>query len=603
MLLDDRIHVAQGLRHVTLQRYFQSDTIGAVAQPPPGVELGQPALAPAALWIDVNGEKTVLNLDAASYSIGRATSNQISYPNAVGLSRYHLAIEQKDGQWVVRDLGSTNGTLVNGDRIAEPRALRSGDQITAGQVILVYRENEKRAAGSVKFTDAEPATAGSTTIIESVRGLVAEESEEGGRHMSALITAGRELGTHLPLPKLFDLILDLSADAVGAARGILMTLESEGLQVRSAKGQNLLISSHVRDMVIQERRSLLVRDAMTDSALAAHASIVMNRVRSMMAVPLQTDDRVIGLIYLDSLNSVKEFTKQDLSLLTVMANMAAIRIENARLAEVERAEQLRARELEDAALIQRSLIPSKFPPFPERTDFELHAAMVPAREVGGDLFDFFLLDSERLAFVLGDVSGKGVPAALFMAIARTLLRGSARLHASPGACLTYINQALVEQNSSMMFVTFFYGILNTRTGVIEYCNAGHNPPYVFSPDGQWRALADRCGPMLGVAEGFEYQTRSTEIRPGEGLLVYTDGVTEACNKNGELYEEPRLEAYLAAHASQGAAELVRGLHAEVERFEAGARRADDVTVLALRWRGHSSATPDADATQIRLLPL
>ena len=555
-----------------------------MAEPIHGAELSEPSLAVAALSVDVNGEKSLVRLEAGSYGVGRAPTNQLSYPNAVGLSRQHLIIERQGNDWVARDLGSTNGTLVNGERIAEPRTLRSGDQITAGQVTLVYREITG-AGGTVEFTDDAPAPAGSTTIVESLRGLVAEESEEGGRHMRALITAGRQLSTHLPLPKLFDLILDLSAEAVGAARGILMTIENEELQIRSAKGHDLRISSHVRDMVIQQKRSLLVRDAMADSELAAHASIVMNRVRSMMAVPLQTDKQVIGLIYLDSSSSSKGFGKQDLSLLTVMANMAAVRIENARLAEVEQAERLRARELEDAALIQRSLLPSRFPPFPDRTDFELHAAMVPAKEVGGDLFDFFLLDSERLAFVLGDVSGKGVPAALFMAIARTLLRGAAHHHTSPGACLSDINQSLAEQNSSMMFVTFFYGILNTRTGVVEYCNAGHNPPYAFSPDGRIRALEDRCGPMLGIAEGFQYGTRSLELQPGEGVLVYTDGVTEAANKKGEFYGESRLEAYLTAHASQTAEELVRGLHAEVEHFEAGARRSDDITVLALRWRG------------------
>jgi serine phosphatase RsbU (regulator of sigma subunit) len=537
-----------------------------MAEAPSGADVTVLALAPAELSIDVNGEKAILRLEGASYSVGRAPSNQICYPNAVGLSRQHLVIERQGRQWVARDLGSTNGTLVNGERIGEPRPLRTGDKIAAGQVNLTFRGAEKAAANAVEFT------------------------EEASRHMRALITAGRELATHLPLPKLFDLILDLSSEAVGAARGILMTLENGELQVRSTKGQELRISSHVRDMVIQEKRSLLVRDAMADSALAAHVSIVMNKVRSMIAVPLQTNDSVIGLIYLDSSNSAKEFTKQDLSLLTVMANMAAVRIDNARLAEVEQAERLRARELEDAALIQRSLLPSKFPPFPERTDFELHAAMVPAKEVGGDLFDFFLLDSERLAFVMGDVSGKGVPAALFMAIARTLLRGAAHHHASPGACLTSINQSLVEQNTSMMFVTFFYGILNTRTGTIEYCNAGHNPPYAFSADGQVRPLEDRCGPMLGIADGFEYQSRNTEIRPGEGVLVYTDGVTEASNKKGEFYEESRLEAYLAAHGSKPVDDLVRGLHADVERFAAGARRSDDITVLGLRWLGIAPAS-------------
>jgi serine phosphatase RsbU (regulator of sigma subunit) len=298
----------------------------------------------------------------------------------------------------------------------------------------------------------------------------------------------------------------------------------------------------------------------------------MSQIRSMMAVPLQTEDRVIGLIYLDSSHFVKEFTKQDLSLLTVMANMAAVRIENARLAEVEQAERVRARELEHAAMIQRSMLPSQFPPFPERTDFELHAAMVPAKEVGGDLFDFFLLDQDRLGFVVGDVSGKGVPAALFMAIARTLLRAAAHHEASPGACLTYMNQSLVEQHASGMFVTLFYGILNLRNGALEYSNAGHTPPYAFSRDGQRRPLKERCGPMLGIFEGFQYATRNAQIHPGEGVLVYTDGVTEAHNKAGEFYEDARLEAYLESNAARPVEELVRGLHAEVERFEAGAAR-------------------------------
>lgn len=543
-----------------------------------------PVRAPAELSIEVNGDQSVLRLEAASYRVGRAATNQLSFPGVLGLSREHLIIEREGTRWLARDLGSKTGSQVNGEHLSEPRILRSGDRITAGRVSLVYSDAENSAADAVVFIDEASSTAGATTMSESLEGLIAEGGAEGSRHMQALITAGRELATHLPLNKLFDLILDLSVDAAGAARGVLMTLENEELQVRSTKGQGLRISSHVRDLVIREKRSLLVRDAMTDSALGAHESIMMTQIRSMMAVPLQTEDRVIGLIYLDSSHFVKEFTRQDLSLLTVMANMAAVRIENARLAEVEQTERLRVRELEHAAMIQRSMLPSKFPPFPDRTDFDLHAAMVPAKEVGGDLFDFFLLDPERLGFVVGDVSGKGVPAALFMAIARTLLRAAAHHQGSPGACLTYMNQSLLEQQASGMFITLFYGILHTRTGVLEYSNAGHNPPYVFSPDGQMRALNGRGGPMLGVFGGFQYPSSRTDVGPGEGVLVFTDGVTEACNPKGDFFEESRLEAYVAANASRPVDELVRGLHAEVERFGAGAPRADDITVLALQRR-------------------
>ena len=259
-------------------------------------------------------------------------------------------------------------------------------------------------------------------MTDSVKALSEESERVHSGHMKALIHVGRELATHLPLPELFELILDLSIEAVGATRGLLMTIENGVPLARASKGDGLRISSHVRDIVISEKRSLLIADAMADAALGGHASIVQGQIRSIIAVPLQTDDLVIGLIYLDSPFLIHEFTRADLSLLTVMANMAAVRIENARLAELEQVERLRAQELEHAAMIQRSMLPCDFPFFPGRSDFQIHAQMEPAREVGGDLFDFFLLDEHLLAFAVGDVSGKGVPAALFMAVCRTLPR-------------------------------------------------------------------------------------------------------------------------------------------------------------------------------------
>jgi sigma-B regulation protein RsbU (phosphoserine phosphatase) len=330
---------------------------------------------------------------------------------------------------------------------------------------------------------------------------------------------------------------------------------------------------------------VLVRDTFQDEALAARMSIVQQRIRSMLAVPLQTENRVIGLIYLDSPYFVHEFKKDDLNMLTVMANIAAIRIENTRLAEVEQAEKLHAKELEHAAVIQRSILPSQFPPFPNRKDFSLHAMMVPAREVGGDLFDFFLLDEDHLAFAVGDVSGKGVPAALFMAMTRTLLRVTAQFEEPPGKCFMRMNATLCEQNESSMFVTLFYGVLNTRTGELQFGNAGHNPPYVASADGALRPLPQKSGPMLGMWEGFEYKTLTDRITPGESLLLYTDGVTEAVEKNGNFFSEQRLEQFLATNASQTPEQLVLNLHAAVQDFAKGVQQADDITVLSLRYLG------------------
>jgi sigma-B regulation protein RsbU (phosphoserine phosphatase) len=374
-------------------------------------------------------------------------------------------------------------------------------------------------------------------------------------------------------------------EAVGAARGVLMTLDKGELQVRASKGAGFRISSMVRDLVINQRRSLLVRDALSDTALADRLSIVAEQVRSMLAAPLQTEAHVIGLIYVDSPGFIHEFTEEDLNMLTVMANIAAIRIEQARLVEVEHAEKIRAKELEHAALIQRSILPANFPPFPDRKDFDLHAAMVPAMEVGGDLFDFFLLDADHLAFMVGDVSGKGVPAALFMAVSRTLLRATAQHHRSPGECLTYMNTTLAEQNASGMFVTLFYGVLDTRNGEIRFANAGHNPPYLLSAAGSIRELRETSGPMLGYLAGLQYQTCTCRIHGGEGIVLYTDGVTEALDTDERFFEEQRLERFLQEHASEPAKQLVVGLQQAVQAFSQGVPQADDITVLALRYLG------------------
>jgi sigma-B regulation protein RsbU (phosphoserine phosphatase) len=172
-----------------------------------------------------------------------------------------------------------------------------------------------------------------------------------------------------------------------------------------------------------------------------------------------------------------------------------------------------------------------------------------------------------------------------MSVCRTLLRATAQHQTSPGDCFTYVNASLAEQNVSGMFVTLFYGVLDTRTGDLQFANGGHNPPYIFSRDGTIRPLSDKGGPILGVIEGLQYQTITGKIQPGEGILLYTDGVTEAIDRNDEFFEAERLEEYLNAHAAEPAEQLVQKLHLTLQEFSKGVRQADDITVLALRYLG------------------
>jgi sigma-B regulation protein RsbU (phosphoserine phosphatase) len=241
-------------------------------------------------------------------------------------------------------------------------------------------------------------------------------------------------------------------------------------------------------------------------------------------------------------------------------------------------------DLQAAREIQQAILPKNFPPFPDRTEFSIFASMIAAKEVGGDFFDFFMIDTDRLGFVIGDVSGKGVTAAIFMAVSRTLIRATGLKGISTVECMNYVNQLLCNESVSCMFVTVFYGILNTTTGEIEYVNAGHNPPYILSGT-EIRKVDMTGGVILGCMEDLIYRSKKVQLNPGESIFLYTDGVTEAFNINEELYEEERLEKYLQSHCSHPIEEVVKEAFREVMEFSTGVPQSDDITVLAIRYLG------------------
>jgi sigma-B regulation protein RsbU (phosphoserine phosphatase) len=241
-------------------------------------------------------------------------------------------------------------------------------------------------------------------------------------------------------------------------------------------------------------------------------------------------------------------------------------------------------ELGVAARIQLSILPRTFPAFPDRNDFELFAEIIPAKEVGGDLYDFFLIDQDCLGLLIGDVCGKGVPAAIFMAVSHTLLRATALQKLSAGNCLQYVNRVLTASNDSSMFATIFYGILDTRTGDLEFSCAGQNPPYLLS--GNNLAMLNVAGRLaVGIDHGMHYETEHTQLQPGDTLMLYTDGETEATDRTENFFSEQSLEAYLRSAAGLSPQEIVKGLVAEVQKFTGEASQSDDITVLAARYVG------------------
>jgi sigma-B regulation protein RsbU (phosphoserine phosphatase) len=253
---------------------------------------------------------------------------------------------------------------------------------------------------------------------------------------------------------------------------------------------------------------------------------------------------------------------------------------------VEARDQLVAihQELSIASNIQQSILPRQFPPFPEKTALDIFAEMIPAKEVGGDFYDFFLIDDDRLGFVIGDVSGKGVPASIFMAVSHTLIRAIALTGVSPAECLQQVNVTLSRENVRSMFVTIFYAVLNLRTGELEYCNGGHNPPFYLAKNGQIEFLQKVGGLALGVMDKAKYEAKKLALQSGDGLFLYTDGITEAMDAVNNEFSEKRLQDFLKQSHAASPAEMIRGAVEAVRACAAGAPQADDITALAIKYQ-------------------
>ena len=236
-----------------------------------------------------------------------------------------------------------------------------------------------------------------------------------------------------------------------------------------------------------------------------------------------------------------------------------------------------------AGEIQQAILPRIFPPFPEEAErIDIAAAMTPAKDVGGDFYDFFRIDEDRIGFVIADVSGKGIPAAIFMAVSRTLLRATALKGDKPADCLNYVNELLCQESVDNMFVTLFYGIYELSTGKVTFTNAGHNPPYVLKANGEINVVQSKVNLMLGAIGEIQYANNELQLQPGDVLFLFTDGITEAFNINNEAYDEKRLEAILPKLAGNNSQVLINSVLRDVQDFVADAPQSDDITMLVLK---------------------
>lgn len=521
--------------------------------------------------------------------MGRSSDNDLAYPEDSILSRRHLAFEFENSVWQVRDLDSKNGTLHNGTRLSGVKILKPGDRIQAGHVAITFQDPRQSLDQTVVFVPEESTQFGGGSISTNLSKVVGRDANgleaalmspqiAGTPRMTALLSAGRELDGNRPLSELFQVILDLAVNSVGARRGVVMTIEEGVLSPRAARGESFRISRNVRDRVLDQKESLLIADASQDAALRESMTIVQQNVRSLMAVPLQTKDSVIGIIYVDSPDILRPFTPDDLTLLTVMANIAAIRIENARLAEVEDRQRLMRKELDQAAEIQRNLLPKQ----PPKVDgIELAGYSVACRSVGGDYFDYLPLTGKRTGVLCGDVAGKGMAAALLMSSLQARVQVLSEEDDDLATLMTRLNRSVSASCPSNRFVTFFLAVFDPATGELTYSNAGHNPPYLLRTDGTVEELTVG-GPVLGILKSMAFSSAKVKFNPGDVLVMFSDGVTEAQNAQSDEFGEERLLEVLKASRGGTADEIMKAVYEATERFMGDAPAVDDITVVVAR---------------------
>jgi sigma-B regulation protein RsbU (phosphoserine phosphatase) len=363
-------------------------------------------------------------------------------------------------------------------------------------------------------------------------------------------------------------------------------------------GGEPLFSRRLVQEVVDKGVAALVTDASVDARFAAAESIVVSGVRSLIAAPLLDSEGCLGMIALAAKGRVRTFSEEDMELLAALASAAALRIRNLALGEETAQRRLLDRELELAHDIQMAMLPRAFP---DRPEVDVAALLRPARSVGGDLYDV-VAEGGRVWLLVGDVSGKGVGAALFMAVTKTLFRALAPGADTVAAAVGRVNAELSRDNDRAMFVTAFAARLDIATGELEYVNAGHNPTYRLEAGGAATRLPGPVDPALGAVEGHEYRASVARLLPGDALVLYTDGVVEARSASGEEFHSLRLESHLASCREASADGIVRGLVVRLEEFAGDTPQYDDVTVLALRWRGPGGGDAPRPATA-ETLPL
>jgi phosphoserine phosphatase RsbU/P len=525
--------------------------------------------------------------DAEALVIGRKGGAEVVVDDA-SVSRRHARLFVREGRWWVEDLQSRNGTRLNGALVSEAVGLRAGDVIRVGDTEVRMVPPEAVATPAPAVLESPTASQLLFSVLKPASELLGAAGAERGAssRLRVLNEVHRALAAPISREDLLQMVLDRAFAVLQPEDAAVFLRAEDGELFRAAERHSsrsagpLLVSRRLAEEVTIKGAAALVLDAQMDERFASAESVIMSGVRSILAAPLSDSEGCLGMMALYSNVAARRFSEQDLELLVSLASAAALRIRNIALVEREAERRVVDRELALAREIQMGMLRHR--PL-GRSDVEVAARQVPARLVGGDFYQY-LMDADRLWFIVADVSGKGMAAALMMAMSQTLFRGIAALRLPLGDVMTRLNREVARDNDRAMFVTALAGCLDLTTGRMELANAGHNLPYLLHRDGTVELLTARNAVALGVMDDVTFPITERVLEPGDGLFLYTDGVCDAVDPTGSAFGTTGLEQHLRAVAGQQADRIVEGVFQAVETFAGGAGQEDDITVVVIRYR-------------------
>ena len=405
--------------------------------------------------------------------------------------------------------------------------------------------------------------------------------------LSVLNEISTAINSTQPLEQIIDLIVRKCVKHLRVEQGAVMLLDEKDSEkpfrtmIRKQDSISNYLPFHfdaqLTGWMLKNKNPLLINDLSSD---ARFKFMVDNQfvINSLLSVPMNVKGKMIGVLTVFNKKIESGFTNNDQRLLGIIASQSAQIIENARLYMNEQILQRLQEEMRLAYEIQVDLLPKSQPVIP---GYQIAGKSIPAKDVGGDYYDFIEIDDSNLAFCLGDISGKGIPAAILMANLQASLRGQAKLKRPCKECVSFTNDILFHNTSPTKFATLFYGILNKDTNEITYCNAGHNEPFLFSGNTVFRKFS-AGGIIVGVTPSFPYNEETIKLHPGDSLIIYSDGITEAMDKKEEEFDEDRLEEAIKKHINEPAAEMLENLINEVKQFTMNTPQTDDMTLVIIK---------------------